>query len=288
MIEVGVVGGTGYTGVELLRLLAAPRTQSVRVITSRAETGTRCPRSSPLARHGQDQRSRFTDPTKARLYACDLVFFATPHGVAMSQARELVGAGVVVDFSADFRLKDNAVWERWYKVAHVRPELFGESVYGLPEMNRDTIGKARMVGNPGCYATAVQLGLLPLVEASIVDPRTSSRTPSRASPAPAARPSWASCSARRPTTSRRTTSTAIAIIPRSCRGFRTLEGAGAAGFHSTSGADGPRHPRDAVRAHHRQRRRLPGAVREALRGGAVRRRPSAGHAARNPLCAGHE
>ena len=94
------------------------------------------------------------------------MFFATPHGVAMAQARELVDAGVkLIDLAADFRLKDTAVFERWYKMPHACPDLLAESVYGLPEVNREAIRKARIVGNPGCYPTAVQLGFLPLVEA---------------------------------------------------------------------------------------------------------------------------
>jgi len=114
----------------------------------------------------------FSDPAKAPLKGCDVVFFATPNGVAMSQARALLESGArIVDFSADFRLKDKAVWEKWYKVPHASPELFAEAIYGLPEINRDRIRKARLVANPGCYATAVQLALLPLIETDFVDHR---------------------------------------------------------------------------------------------------------------------
>jgi N-acetyl-gamma-glutamyl-phosphate reductase len=98
------------------------------------------------------------------------VFFATPHGVAMAQARELVGGGVkIIDLAADFRLKDPAEFERWYKMPHACPDLLSESVYGLPEMHREAIKKARIVGNPGCYPTAIQLGFLPMIEAGVVD-----------------------------------------------------------------------------------------------------------------------
>ena len=170
MIKVGVVGGTGYTGVELLRLLAFHPQVEVAAITSRAEAGVK------VADHFPSLRGRFdlafSDPAAAPLAKCDCVFFATPNGVAMSQARPLLDAGVrVVDFSADFRLKDKAVWERWYKVPHASPELFSEAVYGLPEVNRDRIRAARLVANPGCYATAVQLALLPLVETDFIDHR---------------------------------------------------------------------------------------------------------------------
>ena len=170
MVKVGVVGGTGYTGVELLRLLAAHREVEVTAITSRAEAGVKVADYFPSLR-GRYELA-FSDPAKASLTGCDLVFFATPNGVAMGQAKALLDAGTrIVDFSADFRLKDKAVWERWYKVAHVAPELFQEAVYGLPEINRERIRKARLVANPGCYATAVQLALLPLVDTDHVDLR---------------------------------------------------------------------------------------------------------------------
>jgi N-acetyl-gamma-glutamyl-phosphate reductase len=170
MIKVGVVGGTGYTGVELLRLLAGHSQVEVVAITSRGEAGVKVAEYFPSLR-GRCEVA-FTDPAAAPLKGCDCVFFATPNGVAMSQARALLDAGArVVDFSADFRLKDRAVWEKWYKVAHASPDLLQEAVYGLPEVNRERIRTARLVANPGCYATAVQLALLPLVETEFVDHR---------------------------------------------------------------------------------------------------------------------
>ena len=170
MIKVGIVGGTGYTGVELLRLLAAHPQVQIAAITSRGEAGT------SVAEHFPSLRGRvelaFSDPASAPLRGCQCVFFATPNGVAMSQARELLESGArIVDLSADFRLKNRAVWEKWYKVPHASPELFADAVYGLPEINRDRIRGARLVVNPGCYATAVQLALLPLVETDFVDHR---------------------------------------------------------------------------------------------------------------------
>jgi N-acetyl-gamma-glutamyl-phosphate reductase len=168
MIKVGIVGGTGYTGVELLRLLAAHPQVQLAAITSRGEAGTRVAEYFPSLRGRVDLA--FSDPATAPLAGCDCVFFATPNGVAMGQAKALLDAGArIVDLSADFRLKDRSVWEKWYKVSHASPELFGESVYGLPEVNREKIRKARLVANPGCYATAVQLALLPLVETDHVD-----------------------------------------------------------------------------------------------------------------------
>jgi len=168
MIKAGIVGGTGYTGIELLRLLAQHPQVELRAITSRQEAGTAVSTLYPSLR-GRVSLA-FAQPDKASLEKCDVVFFATPNGVAMGQARALVDAGVrVVDISADFRIKDVAEWERWYKVKHAAPELVAEAVYGLCEVNRDKIRAARLVANPGCYPTAVQLGLLPLIETAAVD-----------------------------------------------------------------------------------------------------------------------
>lgn len=169
MIKIGIIGGTGYTGVELLRLLAMHPQAELRVITSRGEAGKNVSDLFPSLRGHVDLA--FTAPEQAALTQCDLVFSATPNGVAMQHARELLKAGVrVVDIAADFRLKSPAVWEQWYGQAHACPELLEEAVYGLPEVNRDQIRKARLVANPGCYPTAVQLGFLPLLEAQVVDP----------------------------------------------------------------------------------------------------------------------
>jgi N-acetyl-gamma-glutamyl-phosphate reductase len=172
MIKVGIVGGTGYTGVELLRLLAVHPQAEVHTITSRKEAGMPVAEMFPSLR-GLPRLIglNYSDAAQADLKGCAFVFFATPHGVAMAQARELTGAGVkVIDLAADFRLKDPAEFERWYKMPHACTDLLAESVYGLPEMHRDAIRQARIVGNPGCYPTAIQLGFLPLVEAGIVDP----------------------------------------------------------------------------------------------------------------------
>ena len=170
MIKVGVVGGTGYTGVELLRILAGHSQVEVVAITSRAEAGVKVADYFPSLRGRYD--IAFSDPGAAPLKGCDCVFFATPNGVAMSQAGALLESGAkVIDFSADFRLKDKATWEKWYKVAHASPGLIDKAVYGLPEINRSRIAKARLVANPGCYATAVQLALLPLVETDLIDHR---------------------------------------------------------------------------------------------------------------------
>jgi len=168
MIRIGIVGGTGYTGVELLRLLAQHPEAELVAITSRKEAGM------PVADLFPNLRGRvklaFTDPQTAPLRECDVVFFATPNGIAMTQARELLEAGVrVIDLAADFRIRDVAVWEKWYGMTHACPDLVAEAVYGLPEINRERIRGARLIANPGCYPTAVQLGFLPLLEAGVVD-----------------------------------------------------------------------------------------------------------------------
>lgn len=168
MIKVGIVGGTGYTGVELLRLLAQHPQVELRVITSRADAGTLVSQMFPSLR-GYVALA-FTHPDEARLDECDVVFFATPNGIAMQQTRALLDAGVrVIDLAADFRIKDVAEWEQWYGMTHVCPDLVGEAVYGLPEVSRAQIKQARLVANPGCYPTAVQLGFIPLLEAGLVD-----------------------------------------------------------------------------------------------------------------------
>jgi N-acetyl-gamma-glutamyl-phosphate reductase len=171
MIKVAIVGGTGYTGVELLRLLEGHPQAEVLTITSRGEAGVAvADMFSSLRGLKRFGGLRYVSPAEAKLTACDVVFFATPHGVAMAQARELVGAGVkIIDLAADFRLKDPAEFERWYRMPHACPDLLAESAYGLPEMHREAIRKARVIGNPGCYPTAIQLGFLPLVEAGVVD-----------------------------------------------------------------------------------------------------------------------
>jgi len=168
MIKVGIVGGTGYTGFELLRILARHPQSELVAITSRKEAGTPVAEVFPSLRGAVT--IAYSDPVKSDLAKCDVVFFATPNTVAMGQARALVEAGVrVVDLSADFRIKNVAEWEKWYKVKHAAPELLAQAVYGLPEVNRAKIKSAHLVANPGCYPTAVHLGLLPLAEARAVD-----------------------------------------------------------------------------------------------------------------------
>ena len=168
MIRVGIVGGTGYTGAELLRLLARHPRVTLAAITSRGEAGLAVADLFPHLRGRVDLA--FTEPDLGRLGECDLVFCATPNGTAMKMAPELLARGVkLIDLAADFRLKDPRVWEHWYDMPHACPDLLDEAVYGLPEMHREAIRGARLIANPGCYPTAVTLGFLPLLERGLVD-----------------------------------------------------------------------------------------------------------------------
>ncbi len=168
MVRVGIVGGTGYTGVELLRLLAAHPEAELVAITSRSEAGVPVAELFPNLRGHVDLA--FTAPDPDALQDCDVVFFATPNGIAMEMVPELLSRGVrVIDLAADFRLRDPALWEKWYGIPHACPDILAEAVYGLPEVNRAAIREARLVANPGCYPTAVQLGFLPLLEQGLVD-----------------------------------------------------------------------------------------------------------------------
>lgn len=169
MIKAGIVGGTGYTGVELLRLLAKHPQVEVSVITSRAEAGVKVAELFPNLRGHID--IAFSEPDVARLGECDVVFFATPHGVAQNLMPALMKTSArIVDLSADFRIRDVPLWEKWYGQAHGAPELVSQAVYGLPEVNREAIRTAKLVACPGCYPTATQLGYIPLIENNLVDP----------------------------------------------------------------------------------------------------------------------
>lgn len=169
LLRVGVVGATGYTGSELLRLLLQHPEVELCVVTSRSNAGM------PLADHWPNLRGitslSYQVPDMQQLaQACDVVFFATPHTVAMGMAADLLNAGCrVVDLSADFRIRDVALWESWYGQKHQSADLIEQAVYGLPETNRDAIRDARLVACPGCYPTAIQLGFLPLLEKELIE-----------------------------------------------------------------------------------------------------------------------
>jgi N-acetyl-gamma-glutamyl-phosphate reductase len=168
MIKIGIVGGTGYTGVELLRILSQHPEALLTMITSRKEAGTAVADMYPSLRGFVDLK--FSDTATADLTQCDVVFYATPHGVAMADAPMLVAAGVkIIDLAADFRLQDPATFEAWYKLPHTCTGLLREAAYGLVELNRDAIRGARIVANPGCYPTTMQLGFAPLLKGGHVD-----------------------------------------------------------------------------------------------------------------------
>ncbi|WP_317933385.1 N-acetyl-gamma-glutamyl-phosphate reductase [Halioxenophilus sp. WMMB6] len=169
MIRAGIVGGTGYTGVELLRLLVSHPEVEVAQVTSRAEAGMPVAEMFPNLRGLLDLS--FTAPDSASLAECDVVFFATPHGVAQSQVPELIASGTrVIDLSADFRIRDPELWASWYNQTHGCPELISQAVYGLPERNRSAIAEAQLIACPGCYPTATQLAVIPLLENNLIDP----------------------------------------------------------------------------------------------------------------------
>ncbi|MFT6289021.1 MAG: N-acetyl-gamma-glutamyl-phosphate reductase [Alcanivorax sp.] len=171
MIKVGIVGGTGYTGVELLRLLASHPEAEVVSITSRAESGRRVDGLFPNLRGHYDLE--FSEPSSERLAECDVVFFATPHNVAMNLVPELLARDTrVIDLSADYRIRNADLWSQWYGEPHASPELLSHAVYGLPEFNRKAIAAATLVACPGCYPTSVQLGFMPLLLNDLIDPST--------------------------------------------------------------------------------------------------------------------
>lgn len=168
LIQVGIVGGTGYTGVELLRLLAIHPQAEVKVITSRGEAGNKVVDLFPSLRGHYDLA--FSEPNNNELLLCDVIFFATPHGVAQSMMAELMRSKVrIIDLSADFRIRDIDVWEQWYGQKHGCPELVAQAVYGLPELNRERIKDAQLIACPGCYPTSIQLALKPLLASGWID-----------------------------------------------------------------------------------------------------------------------
>ena len=168
-VKVGIIGGSGYTGLELLRILHQHPSAEVHVITSRALEGKKLYEVFPNM-HGISNLT-YLLPDDDKLYECDIVFFATPHGVAMNNAGLFLKRNIkVVDLGADFRINDSKIWSNWYNMEHTEESLLNEAVYGQPEIYRETIKEARLIANPGCYPTAVLLALKPLLEKNLIDP----------------------------------------------------------------------------------------------------------------------
>jgi N-acetyl-gamma-glutamyl-phosphate reductase len=168
-IKVSIVGGSGYTGIELLRILSLHPNVDIHHITSRNDAGSYVYEVYPSLRGVLNHK--FISPDEVDLKESNLVFFATPNGVAMKYAKDLIDNGVkVIDLSADFRIKDVREWEKWYEMPHVCPDTLEKAVYGLPEVNRGQIKNAQLVANPGCYPTAIQLALMPLLIKGLIDP----------------------------------------------------------------------------------------------------------------------
>jgi len=167
-LKVGIIGGSGYTGIELVRILHQHPSAKVHAITSRALEGKKLYEVFP-SMHGISNLS-YQLPDDEKLFECDIVFFATPHGVAMNNAGFFLERNIkVVDLGADFRITDADIWSNWYNMEHTQESLLSEAVYGQPEINRNSIKDARLIANPGCYPTAVLLALKPLLEKNLID-----------------------------------------------------------------------------------------------------------------------
>ncbi len=171
MIKVGIIGATGYTGVELVRLLSTHSKVCLHAMTSRGDAGIKVGHYFRSLEGVTDLK--FVTPDDPTLDECDVVFFATPHGVAMKDAMRFLERGAkVIDLSADFRLQDPAVFKRWYGIDHTAQDLLKSAVYGVPELYRDSIRNASLVANPGCYPTITQLGFAPFLKAGVIDPHS--------------------------------------------------------------------------------------------------------------------
>ena len=159
MTKVGIIGGSGFTGEELIKLLSLHDSTSLIAISSRELKNT------PVSDLFQGSDLNFVDPEDQIFFQCDVVFFATPHGTAMDKASSFIQRGIkVIDLSADFRLKDPSTWKEWYGSKHRDLENLKDSIYGLTELNAELIETSNLIAVPGCYPTASILGLLPLVK----------------------------------------------------------------------------------------------------------------------------
>jgi len=168
--KVGLVGVTGYTGMELMRLLQNHAYFELVRVTSRAEAGKKLHEIYPFMQGMENGEITITEPDADDLaQACDVVFLAVPHRTAMDIAAVLLDKGLkVIDLSADFRLRDKGEYEHWYACEHTQEELLDQAVYGLPELYADSIATAQLVANPGCYPTSAILGLYPALKEGFI------------------------------------------------------------------------------------------------------------------------
>ncbi|MDY0039757.1 MAG: N-acetyl-gamma-glutamyl-phosphate reductase [Desulforhabdus sp.] len=167
MVRVAIVGASGYTGIELIRILNQHPQAELKIITSRVQSGMRVDEYYPALRRHCDLAFEDADPDRLA-QEVDLVFTALPHQAAMDFVPEVLGRGLkVVDLSADYRFQDAKVYEAWYQ-PHKTPELLSQSVYGLPELHREEIRASKLVGNPGCYSTSIILATAPLLSRKLI------------------------------------------------------------------------------------------------------------------------
>lgn len=174
-IKTAIVGASGYTGMELLRILLSHPAVELTAVTSRAEAGRRIDEVFPRFTKSGAAGLAFSqpDPDQIASSGAEVAFLALPHGVAAEIARALLERGIkVIDLSADFRLRSAEIYEEFYGHSHPAPDLLKEAVYGLPEVREDAIKSARLVASPGCYPTSIILPLLPLLKAKLIDPAT--------------------------------------------------------------------------------------------------------------------
>jgi N-acetyl-gamma-glutamyl-phosphate reductase len=170
-LHVSIVGGSGYTGSELLRLLVNHPHIEIDQITSRQDDGKNVTEIFPFLPN--KIKNKFVHPDNVNFEQSDLIFFATPNGIAMNFAEMLVSKGKrIIDLAADFRIKNIQLWEQWYGMKHACPKLVETAVYGLSELKKNEIKNAKIIANPGCYPTAIQLALYPLLNKKIINEQT--------------------------------------------------------------------------------------------------------------------
>jgi N-acetyl-gamma-glutamyl-phosphate reductase len=172
MIKAAILGGSGYTGFELLRILGSHTAVQVTTITSRQHKGCKVDKVFPAL--NSIFKLTFEDPENFRIYSkADIIFSALPHHASMEIVPELLNNGKrVIDLSADFRLKNTNIYETWYGKHHTAKGLLGKAVYGLPELYRGKIKNASLIANPGCYPTGAIIGLAPILKAGLIDTNT--------------------------------------------------------------------------------------------------------------------